>query len=88
MGIKVKSQTRTMFYKHSINGDDCSDGKKSPIFFLNPIDTPESCSQATVDVDTLTRTINDHPLLSLCIGPSSEWLTSLWPTPRELVGGV
>ncbi|RZB45927.1 Pentatricopeptide repeat-containing protein [Glycine soja] len=61
MGIKVKSQTRTMFYKHSINGDDCSDGKKSPIFFLNPIDTPESCSQATVDVDTLTRTINDHP---------------------------
>ncbi|KAG5081953.1 hypothetical protein JHK84_051991 [Glycine max] len=61
MGIKVKSQTRTMFYKHSINGDECSDGKKSPIFFLNPIDTPESCSQATVDVDTLTRTINDHP---------------------------
>ncbi|TKY50402.1 Translation factor GUF1-like [Spatholobus suberectus] len=29
-----------MFYKHSINGDDCSDGKESPSFALNLIDTP------------------------------------------------
>ncbi|RDX76729.1 Pentatricopeptide repeat-containing protein, partial [Mucuna pruriens] len=60
-GIMVKARTRTMFYKHSINGDDCGDGKVSSTFLLNPIDVPESCSQVTVDVDTLTRIINDHP---------------------------
>ncbi|KAK7374298.1 hypothetical protein VNO80_07726 [Phaseolus coccineus] len=39
-GITVKAQTATMFYKHSVNGDDCSDGKESPNFLLNLIDTP------------------------------------------------
>ncbi|KAK7340510.1 hypothetical protein VNO77_21216 [Canavalia gladiata] len=39
-GITVKAQTATMFYKHRINGDDSSDGKESPNFLLNLIDTP------------------------------------------------
>lgn len=39
-GITVKAQTATMFYKHGVNGDDCSDGKESPKFLLNLIDTP------------------------------------------------
>ncbi|QCE12335.1 GTP-binding protein LepA [Vigna unguiculata] len=39
-GITVKAQTATMFYKHSVNGDDFSDGKESPNFLLNLIDTP------------------------------------------------
>jgi len=39
-GITVKAQTATMFYKHSVNGGDCSDGKESPKFLLNLIDTP------------------------------------------------
>ncbi|KAL9323344.1 hypothetical protein ACSQ67_008201 [Phaseolus vulgaris] len=61
MGIMVKAKTTRMFYKHSINGDDCSVGKESPTFSQNPIGSPESCSQVAVDVDTLTRIINDHP---------------------------
>uniref|UniRef100_A0A0R0F3B5 Tr-type G domain-containing protein n=1 Tax=Glycine max TaxID=3847 RepID=A0A0R0F3B5_SOYBN len=42
-GITVKAQTATMFYKHSVNGNDCNDGKEgneSPKFLLNLIDTP------------------------------------------------
>lgn len=36
-GITVKAQTATMFYKNIINGDD---GKESPNYLLNLIDTP------------------------------------------------
>ena len=39
-GITVKAQTATMFYKHRINGNDSADGKESPRFLLNLIDTP------------------------------------------------
>ncbi|KAL1360790.1 hypothetical protein HN51_006174 [Arachis hypogaea] len=39
-GITVKAQTATMFYKHRTNGDDHSEGKDSPSFLLNLIDTP------------------------------------------------
>ncbi|KAL2335633.1 hypothetical protein Fmac_016846 [Flemingia macrophylla] len=60
-GITIKAQTRTMFHRHSINGDDCSDGEESPTSLMNVIGTPESCSQITIDVDTLTRTLNEHP---------------------------
>ncbi|OIW01826.1 hypothetical protein TanjilG_15690 [Lupinus angustifolius] len=39
-GITVKAQTATMFYKHSVNGDNISDGKESCKFLLNLVDTP------------------------------------------------
>ncbi|PNY09144.1 translation factor GUF1 chloroplastic-like, partial [Trifolium pratense] len=39
-GITVKAQTATMFYKNIINGDDSRDGKESPNYLLNLIDTP------------------------------------------------
>ncbi|XP_020217020.1 pentatricopeptide repeat-containing protein At3g61360 [Cajanus cajan] len=59
--ITVKAQAKTMLYMHSINSDDCSGGKESPTSSPNVIGTPESCSLITIDVETLTRTINEHP---------------------------
>lgn len=69
-GITDKAETQRMFYKHSISGDDFSDGKESPTFSQNPIETPESCSQLTVDVDTLAKIINDHPFPSQPLHPT------------------
>ncbi|WVZ08440.1 hypothetical protein V8G54_021786 [Vigna mungo] len=51
--IMVKAKSTKMFYKRSINGDDCSVGRESHTFSENPIGSPESCSQLKVDVDTL-----------------------------------
>ncbi|QCD94903.1 pentatricopeptide repeat-containing protein At3g61360 [Vigna unguiculata] len=83
-GIMVKAKTTIMFYKRSISGGDCSVGKESPTFSENPIGSPESCSEIKVDVDTLTRIINDHPFplqplhpTLLHLLPPSSFSTSL-----------
>ncbi|BAU01053.1 hypothetical protein VIGAN_11020700 [Vigna angularis var. angularis] len=83
-GIMVKAKSTRMFYKRSRNGDDCSVGKESHTFSQNPIGSPESCSQLKVDVDTLTRIINDHPFplqplhpTLLHLLPPSSFSTSL-----------